>query len=260
MAGGRQHVERTEVRMDAAALESLRIEHLHRHGHTVLRLVGDLQRDTVAGAARAITTALLDAGSVLVDLNGIQIEDASRVLVFTAALDQAGGWPQARLVLYGGTPAVVRAVDFLKITKAVPHAPTRSEALAKLATRPPRVRRGVTLEPQPDAPRRAERLLHEAYRAWGIPAPNVEKARAVLSELVASSVERAKTCHAVVELDSSQVWVSVSGRCAGIPHTRLRDLWAGRGRGQRDTVLLADQWGVEYLRHTQKVWAVTKTR
>jgi hypothetical protein len=190
----------------------------------------------------------------------MQIEHASRALVFTAALDQAGGWPQARLVLYGGAPAVVRAADFLKVTKTVPHAPTHSEALTKLATRPPRVRRGVTLEPQPDAPRRAQTLLQEAYRAWGIPAPNVEKARVVLGELVASSMERAKTCHAVVELDSTRVWVSVSGRCAGIPQMRLRDLWAGRGRGQRDAVLLADQWGVEYLRHTQKVWAVTKTR
>jgi hypothetical protein len=147
------------------------------------------------------------------------------------------------MVLCGGAPALVRAVDRLRITTTVPHAPTRSEALTKLATRPPRVRRGVTLEPQPDAPGRAQTLLHEACCAWGIPAPNVEKARVMLGELVASSVERVKTCHAVVELDSTRVWVSVSGRCAGIPQLRLRDLWAGRGRGQRNAVLLADQWG-----------------
>lgn len=240
---------------DVGALEPVRIEHLRRHGHTVLRLVGGLRRDTVAGVGRAITTALLDVGSVLVDLDTVQIEHACRSLVFTAALDQAGGWPQARLVLYGGAPALVRALDCCRVTRTVPYAPTLPEALIKIATRPPRVRRGVTLEPQPDAPRRARALLHEAGAAWGIPAPNAGKARVVLGELVAGAAERAQTCHAMVEFDGTRVWVSVSDRCAGIPRLRPRDLWAG-DRGRRDAVQLADKWGVEYLRHTQKVWAV----
>ncbi|MGH3811682.1 MAG: ATP-binding protein [Pseudonocardiaceae bacterium] len=240
---------------EVAALEPVRIEHLHRHDHTVLRLMGDLRRDTVAGVGRAITTALLDAGSVLVDLGGMQIEQASRSLVFTAALDQAGGWPRARLVLYGGTPVWVRALDCFGITKTVPYAPTLPEALNTIARRPPRVRCGVTLEPQPDAPGRARALLHEAGATWGIPAPNAGKARVVLGELVAGAVERAETCHAVVEFDGTRVWVSVSDRCAGIPRVRPRNLWAG-GQGQRDAVALADKWGVEYLRHTHKVWAV----
>lgn len=243
---------------DAAAREPVRIEHLQRHGHTVLRLVGHLRRDTVAGIGRAITTALLDVGAVLVDLDGMQLEHPSRLLVFTVALDQAGGWPRARLALYGGAPAVTSALDDFGVTKTVPYAPTLPDALIKIATRPPRVRRGVALEPQPDAPGRARTLLQEACCVWGVPAPKAGKARVVLGELVASAVERSQPCHAMVEFDGTQVWVSVSDRFAGIPRWRPRDLWAAGDRGQRqhDAVLLADKWGVEYLRHTHKVWAV----
>jgi hypothetical protein len=77
----------------------------------------------------------------------------------------------------------------------------------------------------------------------------------VLSELVASSVERA---HAVVELDSSQVRSASVDAAPGFRTSVSGTSGAGRGWGQRDTVLLAHQWGVAYLRYAQKVWAVPK--
>ncbi|HEY6422408.1 MAG TPA: hypothetical protein VIY28_04000 [Pseudonocardiaceae bacterium] len=96
-----------------------------------------------------------------------RIEHVSRSLVFAAALETAGGWPRARLVLYGGEPVLVRALDSLRVTDTVSHAGTLAEALAKIDSRPPRVRRRITLEPRPDSVRRARVALDEACAALG---------------------------------------------------------------------------------------------
>lgn len=235
----------------------LQIERLSLGDTALIRVGGGLRNETASELRMVITKALLDTGCVLVDLDHAWIEHCSRGLLFVTALDQAGGWPGAKLVLYGGAPELVRALNSMGVTKTVPHMASFSEALANLTTRPPRVRRRAKLPPQMDSIRRARAVLRDACSDWALPAWSVENAGLVLTELVANAVDHAATvCDVVVEFDGTHLWLSVSDHSRGVPQVRLGDLRAQRGRGLQLVAALSDQWGVEHLRHTKTIWAV----
>lgn len=226
--------------------------------HDVVRIVGALGRGTAAEIQLALSKALFDAGRVLVDLSHTRIEQASRVNCLAAALDQAGGWPRARLVLFGGTPSLVRTLASSGVTRSVPHAPTPAAAATLLDVRPALVRRTGTLDPEPGAPLRARALVTEAGEVWGLPAPAVSDALLVVTELVANSVCHAGTpVRVVVEFDGTRVALSVGDHAA----TRLPDLQPMEttcegGLGLHLVEALAEHWGVTPGRHGKTVWAV----
>jgi two-component sensor histidine kinase len=160
-------------------------------------------------------------------------------------------------VLYGGDPDLVRTLTSIGVTKTVPHLASFSQALAKLATRPARVRRRANLPPQMDSIRRARNVLRDACSDWALPASSAENAGLVLTELVANVVDHAATaCDVVVEYDGKRLWLSVSDHSRGVPQVRLGDPRAQRGRGLQLVATLSDQWGVEHLRHAKTIWAV----
>lgn len=75
------------------------------HPHcVVLRLRGRLSLRSNARIRHAIAESLTGTGRVLIDLSGLPEVPTPLLTLFPAALAAAGGWPRARLVLFGGAP------------------------------------------------------------------------------------------------------------------------------------------------------------
>lgn len=234
------------------------IEHLFLPGYAVLRLRGSLGHGTAPEVRRAITKALLDSGRVVLDLKAARIVHPSRAPAIATALEKAGGWPQARLVLCGGTPAIVGTLTRSSVTRTVPHAPTVDAALALLDVRPPLVRRSVTLDPQPYAMRQARAMVEEIGESWDLPLPTIDATRLVVNELTTNAVVHAGTgFDVVVEFDGTRVRLSVSdGADELLPRMRPPDSAVPAGYGLHLVEGLAEQWGVTSRRHLKTIWAI----
>lgn len=225
-------------------------------GLTRLQPVGQLTHTSASQLGRAITKALLDTGWVLVDLDRLHIEQPSRALVFTAALADAGGWPQARLVLYRGGAETVRTLTASNVIRTVPHARTAEAAAGLLTVRPPVVRRRAFLERQPVAPALARDLVAHACTAWRVSDNTTYWARLVISELVTNAIEHAHTpCHVVVEFTGTRLSLSTIDGSHEPPVEQPQDLAAEHGRGLQIIADLADRWGVTHRNGHKTTWA-----
>src|SRR3954447_17587025 len=83
----------------------------------VLVVTGELGLRDVPLVRRSLEKVLADRGRVLVDLSGMTVGWRPAVDVFPLALAMSGGWPAARLVLFGAGPAtatVLRATGQLQ--------------------------------------------------------------------------------------------------------------------------------------------------
>ena len=67
----------------------------------VLALSGELSLRSAGLTQKAVSKALLDVGHVLVDVSVLRVTWPPAVQVFPLAVAVAGGWPSARLVLFG---------------------------------------------------------------------------------------------------------------------------------------------------------------
>jgi hypothetical protein len=106
------------------------------HGrYVVARLSGQLSTQTVAGTRRALVHLLRQSG-VAADLADLRVQDPGCVSVFSAALQQAGGWPHAKLAVFGADPMMLARLRCLRDHIAVPVADGLPAALAA-AARPP---------------------------------------------------------------------------------------------------------------------------
>jgi hypothetical protein len=105
-------------------------------GYVVARLSGQLSLQTVATTRHTLTELLGRAGCVVADLSGLQLRDPETVAVFSAAVQQAGGWPRAKLALFGTRPRMLAELRSLRVREAVPVAdgsgrrPRRSQSAA----------------------------------------------------------------------------------------------------------------------------------
>ena len=101
----------------------------------VARLRGQLSTQTVAATRRALVGLLRQAG-VAADLSDLRLRDPACVSVFSAALQQAGGWPTAKLAVFGADRIMLAQLRCLSDDTAVPVADGLPAALAA-AARPP---------------------------------------------------------------------------------------------------------------------------
>jgi hypothetical protein len=67
----------------------------------VLAVSGELSLCSAGLVTRAVSKALLDVGRVLVDVSGLRLAWRPAIQVFPSILADAGGWPRARLVVFG---------------------------------------------------------------------------------------------------------------------------------------------------------------
>jgi hypothetical protein len=92
----------------------------HQDGVLVARLTGQLSLATVPVARHALVDLLNGAEPVVGDLSGLRLRHLGCVAVFSTALRQAGGWPAAKLALFGADPRMSAQLRGRRISAWVP--------------------------------------------------------------------------------------------------------------------------------------------
>lgn len=226
----------------------------------VVGLAGELRLGTVPDLRRVLGKLLIDPGWVLVDLSGLRLQWPDAVRAFPAALTQSGGWPAARLVLFGADPAMRAGLAALRVSRTVPLCPDRAAAERQLLLRPPGVHRECDLPAEHTAAGVARRFVHETCLAWEVEDLYTDAAT-VVTELVANAVEHADGPSRLgLRQDHRGLWIDVRDyRLTGPPRPRPRALGSRRGRGLHLVAAVADRWGVTDHRDGKTVWALLPT-
>ncbi|MDT7648597.1 MAG: hypothetical protein QOI36_3 [Pseudonocardiales bacterium] len=105
-------------------------------GYVIALLSGVLSVHTVATARAALVELLDEADCVVADVSELELRQPGCVAVFSAAVEQAGGWPHARLALIGSAPRMLTHLSSRGGDTAVPIADGLDGALA-MTDRPP---------------------------------------------------------------------------------------------------------------------------
>lgn len=225
--------------------------------HVILRLRGRLSLHNVGRVRETAIKLLLGTGRVLVDLSGVRSPGETFVAIFPTALALAGGWPAARLVLFGADAAMRATLLSIRVPDTVPLAADLASAAALLQQRPPRVRRHRTLPMHNTAPATARRFVRETCDVWSVPQTVREIAELVSNELVSNTIEHARSSSRLT-LTCARSALRVAVRdynSASIPRPRPIDIGAPRGRGMHLVIALARAWGISRHRDGKTVWA-----
>jgi anti-sigma regulatory factor (Ser/Thr protein kinase) len=225
--------------------------------YAVLRLRGCLSLRTIPQVREAALKLLRNKGRVLIDLSRLRSRQTAFVTVFPAVLAVAGGWPSARLVLFGADAALGAMLLSTRVLETVPLAADLSSARALLDQRPSHVRCHRDLPVHNAAPAAARRFVREACAAWSVPQAVQEIAELLSNELVSNAVEHARSpSRLTLTCTGSVLRVSVHDYCpAPIPRPRPREVHALRGRGLHLVAALAQGWGVDQHPDGKTVWA-----
>jgi AraC-like DNA-binding protein/anti-sigma regulatory factor (Ser/Thr protein kinase) len=215
------------------------------HGRVTPSAVPELRDDLVK--------LLADGVPVLLDVTDLHLDWPPAPEVFVTAVTAAGGWPLARLVLFGGDEHSVERLRACRVPDSVPLAATVDDAAALVGTRPARLSCGADLPPAPSSVRHARQVLHDACARWDV--PERDDMAVVVTELVTNAVEHAGTpLRLRLVLDRSGLRVSVRDLRPG-PLPDTADPHAPRGRGLRTVARLSRTWGVLLYGDGKAVWA-----
>jgi anti-sigma regulatory factor (Ser/Thr protein kinase) len=224
----------------------------------VVALSGPLSLRTIPQINGGLGKTLVNQGCVLVDLSGLRLEWEPGITVFASVLSYAGGWPSARMVLFGADRELAAALHRSGVTQGVPLTGDLPTASGRVHHRPERVRRHRDLPPEPTAPRAARALIRQACVDWEVPVHTENVAALVVSELAANAVGHAgTTLRAGVELRGEALRVTVSDLRPDVP---IRLLPGDPGHpprcfGLHVVAALAREWGVTEQPDTKTVWA-----
>jgi len=207
-----------------------------------------------------LSKALADTGRVLVDVSGLRLAWPAPVQLFPSILAAAGGWPGARLVLFGADAELAERYTALRVTMTVPLAPDEASARELLQERPPTVARHIHLERATSSPRRARLFVDAACADWQLDVIRND-AVAVASELVANAVRHAGTdCRLALRYRARGLTIAVYDRVPGrlpVPHP----FDASEGpHGLFIVGALSLQWGISRRRDEKCVWSFLPTR
>jgi hypothetical protein len=223
----------------------------------VIALSGELWAGSVVSAAGAVSDALTEAGRVLVDLSGLRMTWTPAAQVFPSVLTAAGGWPAARLVLFGADADLSRSLTTLNVTHTVPLAVDETTARQVLLCRPPAIARTLDLGEEPSASRRARLFVKASCREWQIDAV-CDDAVLVASELVGNAVTHARTaCRLELRLDALGLTVAV--RDYDFRGSLVPLACTSAGRRDHGLFLVASisrAWGVTPTEEGKNVWAL----
>jgi hypothetical protein len=223
--------------------------------HTVVRLRGTPGLHNLPAARTAIDKALVDHGTAVVDLAGLERVPPICLTIFPAVLAAHGGWPWAKLALSAADAELTALLDRTRIRELVPCWATEDAALAGIQTRPPWVRHHASLACGRSAPARARATVVEACLAWALP-PRVRDA----AELIASELATNVVLHAGTDMTVAVQWRSTTLRIGlrDFTHRQPPAHPAGRravGRGLELVATLAKRWGVTPHTDGKTVWA-----
>lgn len=179
------------------------------------------------------------------------------VTVFPTALSLAGGWPSARLVLFGANAAMHSMLTSTRIPDTVPLADDLSAARALLHQRPPHVRRHRDLPRHPAAPAAARQFVRDTCALWSVPEAVEERAELVTNELVTNAFQHTPSSSRVT-LTCGELVLRVSVRDywpTPIPRPRPIDVTAPGGRGLHLVATAAHTWGADQHPDGKTLWA-----
>lgn len=240
------------VREDAA----LAIDIARKPHRCIVAPRGELSLQTAGALRTALSKLLVEGRPVLVDLSGLRVGWVPALSVFPATVAAAGGWPHARMVLFGADPELAAALHRVGVPMAVPLEPALPAAVQRLGTRPARLLRWHELDRDVGAPRRARALVRGACVDWGITACAAD-AQLVASELVTNAVEHAATaCRLRIELDVRGLRLGVRDECRDrVPRLPPRGQPGSRDHGLRVVAATCARWGVTPHGDGKTVWA-----
>jgi hypothetical protein len=101
----------------------------------VLAVSGQLSPGSAGLVTGAVSKALLDVGQVLVDVSGLRLTWTPAVHLFPSAMSAMGGWPWARLVLFGAGAGLAETLRAQQVSATVPLAPDQTTARQLLRRR-----------------------------------------------------------------------------------------------------------------------------
>jgi anti-sigma regulatory factor (Ser/Thr protein kinase) len=230
---------------------------VHEHlDHIQLRLRGCLSLRNVPRVREVTLKSLLGIGRVLIDLSRLRCTQPAFVTVFPTALATAGGWPSARLVLYGAGGPMRSMLLATRIPDTVQLAADLASARALFDQRPPQVRRHRDLPMHNAAAGAARRFVRESCEIWAVDPAIREIAELLSSELVTNAVEHAhSSTRLTVTGTESALRVSVRDYSRTIiPRPRPIDIGAFRGRGLHLVAALSQSWGVHQHSDGKTIW------
>jgi anti-sigma regulatory factor (Ser/Thr protein kinase) len=238
----------------------LAVELVHRDAETyVLRLAGELSLRSAGTVCGAVTKALLEVDHVLVDVSRLRLTWTPAVQVFPSTLAAIGGWPWARLVLFGAGASLAGSLSELGVTSTVPLAADEPDARQLLERRPPTVSRYLDLDKAASSSIRARLFAAAACMDWHLDALR-DPAVIVASELVANAVLHARTeCRLTVQLDARGLTIAVQDYRPGRIRRPPVDATNLRGLGLFVVDRLSRSWGTSPTADGKKVWALLPT-
>jgi hypothetical protein len=196
---------------------------------------------------------LLDRGRLLVDVRGARTSRPSTLACFPSVLARAGGWPLARMVLWGAPADLAAVLRATAVTATVPLGGDRAEALTLLDRRPRRVRRTTRLPATSDAAAFARSLIRAACDDWAVDLSGRHSVVLVGNELVSNAVEHAKGSSQLT-LGLDERGMSVSVRDGGPRFAAVVPV--GPHHGLRVVDELSAAWGVVGHDFGKTVWAL----
>jgi hypothetical protein len=228
---------------------------------TVVTLSGPLSLCTVPQIESAVGKALINRGCVVVDLTNVQLKWEPGVAVFATSLEHAGGWPDARMVLFAADEDLAAALDRSQVARTVPLATDLLAALERVHRRPERVSRCLDLPPEPTAPRAARALVRQACDDWDIPIQTENAAVLVVSELTLNAVVHAATpLRVCVKATDKALSTSVRDLRPDLPLRLIPRDRALRILGLHVVATLASAWGVTDQPDAKIAWAQLQLR
>jgi anti-sigma regulatory factor (Ser/Thr protein kinase) len=200
--------------------------------------------------------SLLDTGRVVIDLSGLRCRQAALVSVFPAALAVSGGWPSARLVIFGATDELRMMLVGARVPQTVPLADDLASARALLEQRPAQLRRHCDLPLHRGAPAAARLFARDSCARWSVPQALEELAELVSSELVTNAVQHAhSSSRLTVTWTGSVLRVSVRDYWpTPVPRPRPIDIDAPSGRGLHLVTAVAHSWGADQHQDGKTIW------
>jgi anti-sigma regulatory factor (Ser/Thr protein kinase)/ABC-type transporter Mla MlaB component len=225
--------------------------------HVTLTLRGRLTLRSVPQVREATVKWLLNTGQVVIDLSRLRVTQTAMVSVFPTALDIAGGWPLARLVLFGADATLRSMLKSTRVPDTVPLADDLPAAHVLLHRQPPCVRRYRDLPMHQSAPAAAREFVRGACAAWSVPQDTEELAELVVNELVTNAVQHAQSSSRVTLTGTeSALRISVRDyRPSLIPRPHPIDIAAPSGRGLHLVTAVAHTWGTDQHLDGKTVWA-----
>src|SRR3954454_22787253 len=214
-------------------------------GPLVASASGPVVPSTSPDLLHGLVKLLGEGEPVLVDVSGLQLDWGPAAEVLVPPVTAAGGWPLARLALFGADPVDTERLRSCRVTEAMPVVATRDEAAALVGTPPARLSRRIALPAVPGSVDAARAFLHDTCHRWDL--PERDDVAAVVAELVGNAVVHTGTAPRLrLVLDHTGLRVSVRD---GVAKT------FSAGRGLQAVARRSRSWGVLHYGDGKTVWA-----